>query len=232
MNLSDISTKITSLTGADTTQYPNANRLIDINVWNRRVDIHILKSQDGFDFDDSNNSDFPIWTTNLVANQQDYALPSGMLELKRVEITYDNGATWHKATPFDIGQREKATASNAISDFTTANPYYDPQYNSIFLYPIPIANGTASLKLWGTRTITEFTLSDLTTGTLSPGFDANFHDIDAYGPAFEFCLSHELPRTNAIKNELNEKLALLENHYGKKNTDEIASMTKQYSSYK
>lgn len=231
MTIGDISTKITNLTNCDTTQYSNANRLIDINIWYRNLETEILKSQDSWDFDDTNNTDFPIITTNLIANQQDYSLPVSTLEIKRAEITFD-GVNWYPLNAFDNGSRLKSLATNSLSDFVTTNPYYDVQYGSVFLYPIPTSNVTAGLKLWVTRTVTDFTLSDLTTGTKLPGIDPLFQDIIAYGTAFDFCMSKGLPQTNNLKVVLDEKLTNLRNHYSRRAKDEKMSMTPYWGWWK
>ena len=223
MNIGDISTKITNLTNQDTTSYTNAQRLVDINIWYRNVQQRILKSQDDWDFDDLNNLvNFPIYKANLTANQQDYTLPSGLLQIKRLEVSFD-GTNYYKADDFDIGTRNRSVATNNLNDFTTSSPYYDLQGGSLFLYPIPTANVTNGLKIWGTRAVTDFTANDLTAGTASPGFDSLFHDIIAYGAAFEFTLSKDLAKAKSLKIILDEKLAMLENYYGKKAKDMVLS---------
>ena len=147
MTLADIKTKIYELTQSDTNLYPSANMLININSWYRNVQTEILASQDNWDFDDTNTSDYPILRTDLNAGQQAYTLPTSTLELKRVEVTYD-GTNWSKMTEFDIGERLSATAANNLGDFSTSSPFYDNQYGSIFLYPIPAASMTVRIFSW------------------------------------------------------------------------------------
>jgi hypothetical protein len=221
MTLSDISAKISFLTSQDSTSggYPNADRLISINNYYNRVVTAILQSQDDWDFDDKNNTDFPILTTSLVANQQDYSLPSNALKIKRVEISYD-GSNWYKAEPMDMGERSTDSTQTSINNFfQTTKPFYDVQYGSLFTYPVPIANSTNGLKLWIYRQITEFTLSDLTTGTKTPGFDANFHQILAYGPAYEFAIANGKSNLEEVKKELEQNMQELRQYYGSKDVD-------------
>lgn len=231
MKLADIDTKITELTQVNNTIYPTANRLINANVWYRNVQAEILQSQDDWDFDDSNTTDYPILTTNLTANQQMYILPTNTLEIKRAEVTYD-GVNWQKLTSFDIGDRLLPTATNAISDFSTSAPYYDVQSGSVFLYPIPTANVTAGLKIWISRLVTEFTTAQYNAGTLEPGFDALFHDIIAYGAAFEWLLSRDLQRAGNVKAILDQKIQSLHTHFGRKIKDEDLTLNTYPVSYK
>ena len=224
MTLADIKTKIYELTQSDTNLYPSANMLININSWYRNVQTEILASQDNWDFDDTNTSDYPILRTDLNAGQQAYTLPTSTLELKRVEVTYD-GTNWSKMTEFDIGERLSATAANNLGDFSTSSPFYDNQYGSIFLYPIPASDVDDGLKIWVSRLITEFSSAQLTAGTTEPGFDPLFHDVLAYGASYEWLAAKDLNRANNVKVVIDERLQKLRKHFGKKAKDEKLALS-------
>ena len=66
-----------------------------LNNWYHKVVTMILASHDEIDWDDVNHADFPVLTTDLVANQQDYSIPASekVLKIKRVEWTPD-GTNW------------------------------------------------------------------------------------------------------------------------------------------
>lgn len=241
MTLQDINSKISFLTGADTTSggFATADRVSAINNYYQRVLTFILRSQDEWDFDDASiTSTYPLAKRNLVANQEDYKFstaqwaltsPEGGADasvaaispfrLKRVEVSYDS-TNWYQAFPFDINQMSSDNTTTTINNlFQTTKPFYDLQWNAIFLKPVPTANVTKGLKVWFDRSITEYTSADLTTGTKVPGFDANFHQILAYGPAYEFALAYGKANGEAIKAELTELFVELMAFYGKKDTD-------------
>src|SRR5579872_319914 len=69
-----------------------------INTWYHKVVTMILEAQDDWDFDDLNNTDYPVATTPLVANQRDYTFPASLkiLKIKRVDISYDS-TNWFRA---------------------------------------------------------------------------------------------------------------------------------------
>ena len=233
MTLSDIQQKIYNLTNSDSSTYTNAQMLVDINLWYQRVVMTILRSQDDWDFDDSNKTDFPILTGDLVANQQDYSLPTGVLKVKRLEIAYD-GVTMYKAEPIDVNFISKGTQQTQITQYAQTNrPYYDIQSSSIFLYPFPTAStsNNTGMKLWIERSITEFTSSDLSTGTASPGFDAPFHQILAYGAASERAIGKGLANADRINNRLQELLTELSTYYGNKDEDMTWSIEPAYKDY-
>lgn len=242
MTLSDINAKISLFTGADTTAtgFATADRVISINNYKDRVITAILQSQDDFDFDDASiTASYPIGKRNMVANQQDYKFSTALwalmspegaadqasaaispLKIKRVEVSYDGGTTWYEAIPIDINEKSTdATQATINSVFSTTQPYYDIQFGAIFLYPIPIVNSTNGIKIWFDRSMTDFTSSDLTTGTKVPGFDTLFHPILAYGPSYEFGLAVGKDNTDPVKKELEQLMQEMRLHYGSKDRD-------------
>lgn len=233
MTLSAIQQLIYNLTNSDATSYPNANMLVDLNVWYERTVMAILRSRDDWEFDDSNKTDFPILTSDLVANQQDYALPAGCLKIQRVELAFD-GVTPYKAEPIDIGMISKGTSPTQINQWANQNrPYYDVRYGSFFVYPIPSAStsNNTGIKIWVARSITEFTSGDLSTGTAVPGFDAPFHQLLAYGAAYNRAISKNLVNAKLIKDTLDSILAELSTYYGNKDEDMTWSIEPAYKDY-
>lgn len=243
MTLADINAKITFLTGADTTSngFQTSDRVISINNYYNRILTSILGSQDEWDFDDySITTTYPIANRNLVANQQDYKFSSALwgltspegganasnaaispFRIKRVEVSYD-GTNWNKAEPIDANEKSTDSTQTTINNiFQTTRPYYDLQYNAVFMYPVPTSSVTNGLKVWFDRQITEYTSSDLTTGTKVPGFDANFHLILAYGASYEFGVAYGKDNGDELKKELEQLFAELRLHYGRKDTDRV-----------
>lgn len=243
MTLSDISSKITSLTGADTNQYTNAERLIDLNIWQNNVVGMIFDSQDEIDFDDANRTDYPRKTTLLTTNR-DYTIPTSesMLKIKSLSVAYD-GVTFYRATPVEFAATQLAeatstsTTQNATIDsfFLRTSPQYNVKFNSIFLYPkatsADVASGGLMLVEWF-RDATPFTLSDLTTGTLVPGFDEPFHAILAYGCAYEYLRANDMKRAEKILQDLNTYETRLRRQYSSKQLDRSYQITGDYQSMK
>lgn len=234
MTIGEISTKITNLTGQDTTNYSNTDRLIDINIWLHKVGSIIRDSQDESDFDDLNFTDYPNLKTPLVAGQRDYVIPVSehMISIKNVSVCYD-GTNPFRATPIDASELDiglapaSSTAGNNVVDtyFDRTNPRYDTAYNSIFLYPRALtADVTAGgyIFMEWQRDLDPFTSSELTTGTKVPGFDTTYHPILAYGPSYEFLLSHKVyDRADRILPILTDWEVRLRREYATKNRDRV-----------
>lgn len=201
-----------------------------INSAYHKVVIMILRSQDEWDFDDINHTDYPILTTDLVANQQDYTIPASekVLKIKSLEVTYD-GTNWYKATPLDKSELSIPTDTTTIgNNFSQTQPYYDIQYNAVFLYPIPDAAVTGGLKLQWTREIDEFTSSDT---TQEPGIDEAFHPMLALDATLQYGIGKGLPNKQDLKNEWAEAAAMLANHYGDKQQDRQYILTGTNENY-
>jgi len=245
MTLGDILIKARNLTGTDTSSYTNANALIDINLWLQKVVGMIFDSQDESDWDDQRNTTYPIKTAPLVASQRDYTIPVSekVLKIKDVSITYD-GTNSYRATPIDL--TDYSAIGNATSAMTTQNttidsyfaktaPSYDYKFNSIWIYPTAnasdVAAGAKIIIEWF-RQATEFTSAELSTGTVVPGFDDTFHAILAYGPAFEYAESKQLPQAKQIGAVLADYEARLRKQYSVKQGDRKYQLQQDYQSYK
>lgn len=196
-----------------------------INKWYGKVVTMILQSQDEWDFDDSNYTNFPILTNDLVASQQDYSLPTGALKIKRIEVSFD-GVTWKKVEPIDINELGIATDSTSIvNHFNKSEPFYDVQGGSIFLYPIPDANVTGGIKIWISREVDYFTSADT---TQEPGFSEAFHEMLALGASYDYCKVRKLAQTTALKNDLLEMEQRLKQYYGDLQKDRNIQLKSAY----
>lgn len=242
MNLGDIATKARALTNTDVNSYLDANLLIDINIVYQKVADMIFESQDNSDFDDARRTDYPIQTTLMIANQRDYtmAVSEGMLKLKRVDVCYD-GINSYRADPFDTGTLVQGIFFNSTTpvdanfdgNFVKQNPRYDYSYNALWIAPMPVAVDVSAggfIRTEWERNVIPFATSDytsvLTDSTAVPGFDAPFHVILAYGAAYEYAKSRQLPQLTQLATDLADYEGRIRNAYGRKNLDfELALKT-------
>jgi hypothetical protein len=234
MTLSQIQQKIYNLTDSNSGNYTNIQMLVDINTAYESVVISILRSQDDWDFDDSNRTDLPILSADFVANQGDYSLPVACLKVKRLEVSYDNGVTYYKAEPIDVNFISKGTSPTQIAQWANQNrPYYDLSGGSLTVYPVPTVSttGNTGLKIWITRGINEFTSSDLSVGTATPGFDQTFHQLIAYGAALDRAIAKSLKNLPRIEDRYEKLLVELSTYYGNKDEDMAWSFQPVYEDY-
>lgn len=238
MTLGEISTKISDLTGQDTTSYSSAKRAVDISIWQGKLVSMILESADDAGYDDPRWGDFPIQATDLVSGQRTYSfgVSDSVISFDRVDVTYD-GVTWVKAEPIDtarlpfsLGDGTTTAAEDDVDAyFNVSEPRYDIQGGfTVALYPRPTAS-TGQIVVRCSRNAKAVSESDVTTGTAIPGFDVNFHFLLAYGPAFEFASAHRLPNAQDIAAVLADGEARLRRQYGRKQPDYQMSVTSSVS---
>lgn len=256
MTLGDLNTKTLAMTHADTTSYPDATMLIDLNLWYQKIASMIYESQDDSDFDDQRNTNYPIVTTPFILNgtdnlysARDYSIPVSeqVQKIKRVDITYD-GTNWFRATPFDSGVPQyadyKGTAAPALlavdNNFIQQAPKYDIQYNSIFIYPRATAaqiTAGATIQVQWDRSVTplsktaDYAAVAMSASTSVPGIDLTWQPMIAYGAAYEFANANNLPQLQNIKQDLVDWEARLRAAYGKKDLDMELSLRPAYDSY-
>ncbi len=194
----------------DTSMLKNFTRRIN----NRysEVDHIIFDSHGTWEYDDSNKTDLPVATTDIVNEQQDYSLPDDALQVDRVEIKDTNGE-WAKLTPID-----KSMVDDAMAEFyeTPGIPkYYDMAGDSIILYPKPDTSETGvsgALKLYFTRNSTSFNYTDTST---EPGFAKPFHRMLAIGAALDYSIAYSnWNKTNQLRAEWNRNEESLRKFYG------------------
>lgn len=214
----------------DTATLKQFTRLI-----NNRYDMYhmlLLSSQDEWDFDDINYTDYPLLTGSLVADQQDYtfAQSDDVIKIKRIEVSYDGGTTWQRANPLDINEIGGSTAgSNDISQqFDKTKPYYDLEANTVRLYPVPDANSTNGLKIWVHRNVEKFTTADT---TQQPGFDRAFHPLLSMGASMDWAIMKSKDVRGDLQVRLREMEALFTDHYGRKQLERLTVLRPSFVDY-
>ena len=234
MTLAEISTKISDLTGQDTTSYPNSKRAVDLTIWQGKLVSMILESADDAGYDDPRWGDFPIQATDLVSGQRRYSfgVSDAVVSFDRVDVSYD-GVTWVKAEPIDtsrlpfsLGDGTTTASEDAVDAYFSASaPAYDVEGGfTVAIYPRPSAS-TGKVVVRCSRVAKPITESDLSTGTAVPGFDVNFHFMLAYGAASEFGTGHLLPNAGAVASTLADGEARLRRQYGRKQPDYQMAVT-------
>lgn len=204
------------LVGTNSVSYPPEDKLRVVNKINYDVTSDILRYQSNWEFDDTNNTDFPIATRNLVASQRDYSLPPTMVKLLRVEVKDVNG-NFRRVHQFDETQVEQALTEFNKTDGLPV--YYREIGNSIELYPAPDTSTTtltAGLKCYYQRVITDFTTSD---AAVEPGFASQFHPILSYGAAYEYAFINQKPIAAQLKLKLDELRTELREYYSSRNRE-------------
>ncbi len=227
MTFSEIIAEARRLSKANSNSYSLADIVTSANKAVNHVVALIRDSEGRWQWDDSNNSDFPISTTALVANQQDYSLGSTQYRIERLEVKDENG-DWTLLTPIDQADVNNQSLSEFYSTAGTPR-YYDKIGNSLFLYPAPSYSQAASLKLYHERGPSYFTVSDT---SKEPGFNPLFHSIIPMWCAYDQMFIKRSPDTKDLREEIERWEQKLVDYYSLRNRDEHCRLTTRQGSFR
>lgn len=158
-------------------EFTNYNNL----AYNEVVSL-ILQNEGAWQWDDTNYTNFPIATKDLVASQRDYALPgatttadaSTFLRIVKIQIL-DKAGNYQNLMRFDESMSDQAlTTLFNVNGFPR---YFRPIGGSIELYPATdssFATLTSGLKIFFERVQIDFLTTDT---TKQPGFPALYHPL-------------------------------------------------------
>lgn len=191
----------------------------------------IIRFNSNWEWDDTNKTDYPIGTTTLVASQRDYSLPTNFLKLLRVEVK-DSAGNYQVVHQFDEQQ-----VPVGLSEFNKTDGlplYYREIGNSIELYPAASATSTtltAGLKVYYTRTQTEFTNAD---ASVSPGFAPQFHRVLSLMSAFDYASTKMTSNPNLItslKTRIDKMREDIKEYYSSRNREVKPSIRRKQRNY-
>lgn len=203
------------IASSNPTSFPIADKVRSANRALDKVVSLVLGADGRWQFDDNNQTDLPIGTTNLISGQQDYSFDSEFLVITRVEAK-DSTGQWQRLVPFDQNDLNTPkfnvadskipggvfTQGQSLTDFMgqSGTPlYYDKLANSIFLYPKPNYNSTAGLKVYFQRKPVYFDASDT---IKQPGFAFHLHNYIPLSMAYDYALAKGLKKANQIRQEM------------------------------
>lgn len=204
----------------NSTTYPIANKTRDINLALDKVFSLIFDSAGTWQFDDSNQTDYPIISTNLVSGQRDYSFTSDangnlILDIYKVFIASSSGV-FTEIKPYDV-QSESSITGYTDGQNTGGTPStYDKTANGIFLDPIPNYNYTNGLKVYINREASYFTTSDT---TKKPGFAGIFHEYLALEPSLKYAKRNSLEVAKSLEIDVFKMEQAIQDYYSSRERD-------------
>lgn len=176
-NLSGVVQEIERLTDLGQTYFSgDASRFKEVtamtNQENRKILSLVMSATGNWQFDDSNYTDLPMATTDIVSGQSSYALPPTALTVQRIEAK-DASGLWTTLTPIT----KELLGGQAVDEFMNDNGsllYYRLVNGTIELFPASNYASTGGLKVYFDRDVVDFTPSDT---TKTPGFASLFHQL-------------------------------------------------------
>ncbi len=228
----------TTTQSSTTSSYSLATKTRDVNQAYAKFMALAVRGSGRWQADDTNQTDYPIVSVDLISGQQDYAFTvdgssptNQVLDIHRIEMM-DSAGNWILLKPLDMKDIHVALASYMPTAGTPA--FYDKTSNAVFLYPAPnynkrLANeGTAGLKFYFSRTPAYFLSTDT---TKQAGIPDMFHEYLVLRPSYLYCLQKGLSdRASAYKEELKEMEDDIMQYYGSRQRDEDPRLSVDNSS--
>lgn len=146
-----------------------------------------------FGFEENGNAGTGTGSIDLVSGTNNYAFPTDMLTVERVDINYtgdQNGyfpATNLKKENIHVGLEN--TEDNSALVATTGNPIYWIFNKKFYIDPIPDQNSTDGLKIWFISTV-----SDLSTSSSEPVFVEFAHEILCFEAAMYYKMTKKMDK--------------------------------------
>lgn len=171
-------------------------------------------------YDDSNHTDYPFITTNMVLGQRDYTFTNDengnlILDIYKVMVKDENGV-YFELQPVDQ-QSDADMASFYSGENTTGVPYrYDKTGNGIFLDVIPSYNATAGVKLFVNREASYFATSDT---TKKPGIDGLCHEYFPLKASYSYARDKGLPQVVRLEKDVLLAEQKIKERYGRRERD-------------
>ncbi len=196
-----------------------------------------LKADGGWQFDDTNHTDFPERTMTLTSGTRRYALTSFtadagsnlMLEIYKLFIKNPAGV-YVEIDPVDVQTSDPyATESFTDGQARSGTPYrYDKTGNYIDLDPVPNYTQSAGIKVLINREASYFASSDTTKKAGVPGI---FHHYFYLHPAREYARRKSLPNYNLIALEVAKLEIEIQKYFSHRAEDERHVITGKRINY-
>jgi len=179
-------------------------------------------------YDDSNQTDLPIATTNLYKAQETYEIPSKALSIQRLEVQDETG-NWTVLKPLIMSE-----FPSAIDEFydNDANPiYYRVVGNILELFPATNYDKIDGLKMYYDRASTEFLISDK---IKESGIHSQLQYMIPLGASLEWLKIHSPahPKTTQLMKDWGLGLQDLNNIYNSRFPAKKTRLRRGYKSFK
>jgi hypothetical protein len=206
------------LTGlGDTAISGNADKLDEftlyINKANRNIWSWIFNSFGAWQYEDSNHTDLPQATQDLVSGTDVYLLPSDAITVRGVSVQ-NEGGDFEKLRPITLAQIQDKGISEAEYQETDSVPNeYRLIGQTVKLYPGPSYSASNGFKVYFDRETVSFSDSDT---TKVPGFVSAFHEAVAVGAARDYAMVRSLPQLGALNADWREYEEKIKSYYSQR----------------
>lgn len=214
---------------SNTVSYPIDQKVLDLNLGIDKALNIIFKAGGKWQFDDSNHTDYPIITTDLVKDQRDYSFTVDennnlILDIYKVMVADEDG-NYYEIRPVDV-QTESGNVGFYDGRDVKGRPIkYDKTGNGIFLDAIPDYNRTGGLKIYINREASYFTSSDT---NKKCGISGLFQSYPVVYASYQYALRNSLPSKNDWEKEMVKMEKEMSDWYASRGKDDKRVIRSKY----
>mgnify|MGYP003394104133 CR=1 FL=1 len=240
VNQRAICSEIDRLCDTSDTSYSRLAKTARVNDALEEVVGKLITADGLWQWDDTNQTDLPRGTGNLVEGRQSYSFTSEYLTIREIDILTLSAGVYRRIEPIDPDMLGGFSPEEYFG-VTSGNPttgfpqWYDKEGDSIRLWPAPTATActlTAGIRVWFQRTAVLFTpVSTTAADTTEPGFPSPYHVVLAYMAAIPYCMSYKPNRVALYQSKVDKILGVdgrsgdLIRFYTKRDKDDRKIMT-------
>lgn len=222
-NKTGICQEIDLICGSNTTSYPLADKNRRLNSALDDFVLMAVKEASGWSIEDTGETDLPVATRNLTSGTQDYAFPTELLVLEKLECLSSDGSTWIELKPTE---QLDVNVPNGIP------AEYKKVGNSFLLSPTPSYSVSSGLKAHYRRAFNYSTLSGSTFTPTSPGIPSVFHTWLAQKASLPYLIENSIDSRGDIANQILQGNDLIVAYFGKRPKDVKRRMVVSYQNNK
>jgi len=203
----------------DSTSYPTADKVRNLNRHYYKGVSDVLRTQGRQQFHDSINLNvLPEKVFTLVDGQRQYALPADLLKLWAIEIKDASGNSF-RLKEIDLNDPVMQRTITDLMETSGIPRYYDIKGEDMYLYPAP-ASGQVTLtdggRVFYTPEIDQFTTADT---TQEPALAEPFGRILSIGASIDWLMVNDTSKVDRWRGEYEQLRAELRQFYSTRNKD-------------
>lgn len=190
-------------------------------------------------FDDSNQTDLPFITTNLVSGQRGYSFTTDgssniILDIFRVMVKPSSTGNYQEIYSVDQNTPNAFNSEDTTSFIDGVNATgiptrYDKIANAILLDLIPNYNATSGLKLFINREPSYFVYTDT---TKKPGVPGNLHSWFYLKPAYNYAKRHSSTNLPRIERDVELMKETIKQTFRRRQRDTVKRLIPVYQNNK
>lgn len=207
-----------------------------VNLTKDEVLARIFKAGGTWQFDDSNHTDYPEISADLISGQRDYAFTEDengnlVLDIFRVFVAGPDG-TFREMPPVDKQTAGSDTMTFNDGQNATGTPTrHDKTANGILLDPIPnynmrlVQEGQRGIKVQINREGSYWQTTDTTKKSGTAGL---FDEIYVVGPSYKYALRKMPAKVDGLEARKLRLEAGIDQHYARRERDTFKGMRTRF----